>query len=145
MKVVHKNPSVKKAEAPVKKAEPDDWLIEAKELEQQGELEEAAAAYEKAIKEKPKNEFAHDRLMIIYRKEKEYKKELAVINRAIKIFEEVFKSHSRHTGNKKLASISKSLLKSLDMADSKGQALYKAGPLSRWNKRKKVVEKKIKR
>ena len=76
MKVVHKNADVKEV--------PGNWLDKAKAFEASTDTERAAAAYEKAIKDNPLNEYAYDRLMIIYRKNKEYKKENAVIARAIK-------------------------------------------------------------
>ena len=72
MKAVHKNRNDGEEEA-------GSWLDKAKDLEQQGELEKAAAAFEKVIKENPANELAYDRLMIICRKQKEFKKELDVI------------------------------------------------------------------
>ncbi len=135
MKVVHKNVSAKE--------EPVDLPDKAKFFEQQDEPGKAVAAYEKLISENPLNEYAYDRLMIIYRKSKEYKKEKAIITRAIKAFEQFYKSASRISKSKKILSLSKAFMKSTGLADNKGKLLYQKEPLARWNKRKKVVEKKL--
>lgn len=135
MKVVHKNPDAKE--------EPGNWLDKAKSFEDSGESEKAAVAYEKTIKENPLNEYAYDRLMIIYRKNKEYKKEKAVIARAIKAFEQFYKNASKVSRSKKIVSLSKAFMKSTGLADNKGKLLYQKEPLARWNKRKSVVEKRV--
>lgn len=135
MKVVHKNPDAK--------VEPGNLLDKAKYFEQQNEPEKAAAAYEKLIKENPLNEYAYDRLMIIYRKNKEYKKEKAIISKAIKTFEQFYKSASKISSSKKILSLSKAFMKSTGLADNKGKLLFQKEPLARWNKRKTVVEKKL--
>lgn len=46
----------------------------------------AIKEYEKAIKADPLAEIAYDRLMILHRKEKDYKKELNLIDAGIKAF-----------------------------------------------------------
>lgn len=136
MKVVHKNPDAK--------GEPGNWLDKAKAFEASADTEKAAAAYEKAIRENPLNEYAYDRLMIIYRKNKEYKKEKAVIVAAIKAFDQFYKNASKVSRSKKIVSLSKAFMKSTGLADNKGKILYQKEPLARWNKRKAVVEKRLK-
>src|SRR5687768_12832509 len=136
MKVVHKNRS--------ENEEQGSWLSKAKELERKGELEKAASAFEKVIKENPANEFAYDRLMIIYRKNKEYKKEKAVIVAGINAFQQFYKNASKFQATKKVAALSKALLKATGLSDKKGQPLYEREPLGRWNKRRRTVEKKLK-
>lgn len=121
-----------------------DLLEKAKEFEQQNEPVQAAELYEKLIKTDPSNEFAYDRLMIIYRKEKEYKKELAVIKAGIKKFEEIHQSFTKLTPSKRITDLSKKLLKATGLADKKGRPLHNREPVARWRKRKEVVEKKIK-
>lgn len=135
MKVVHKNIEAKEI--------PGSWLDKAKAFEQKSELEKAAASYEKTIRENPQNEYAYDRLMIIYRKAKEYKKERAIIVKAIKAFEEFYKKASKVSTSKKVVSLSKAFMQSTGLADKKGKLLYQKEPLTRWSKRKKVVEKKL--
>lgn len=136
MKVVHKNADVKEV--------PGNWLDKAKAFEASADTERAAAAYEKAIKDNPLNEYAYDRLMIIYRKNKEYKKENAVIARAIKAFDQFYKNASKVSRSKKIVSLSKAFMKSTGLADNRGKLLYQKEPLARWSKRKQVVEKRLK-
>lgn len=137
MKVVHKNPGAKD--------EAGNWITRAKELEEQGELEKAAAAFEKAIKQHPLNEYAYDRLMIIYRKTKEYKKEKAVIVAGLKAFQQLYKGTIKLPASKKIISLSNALLKATGLADKNGKPLYEKEPLERWNKRMQVVLKKLKK
>ena len=101
----------------------------------------AIKGYEEAIKTDPLAEKAYDRLMILYRKDKEYKKELKLINSGIKAFEKFYRS--RKTGSRKIAEISKKLNKSFGFTDKKGNSLYDPEPIARWKKRKVTVEKKI--
>jgi DNA-binding SARP family transcriptional activator len=136
MKVVHN--SQKEA------ASASELLEKAKTLEQEREPVRAAELYEKLVKSDPGNEFLYDRLMIIYRKEKEYKKELAVIKAGIKKFEEIHQSFIKLTPSKRITDLSKKLLKATGLADKKGRPLHDREPIARWKKRKEVVEKKIK-
>ncbi|MGZ8511701.1 MAG: hypothetical protein ACXWV8_10760 [Chitinophagaceae bacterium] len=136
MKVVHKNPGAKD--------EGGNWLNRAKELENQGDLEKAAAAFENAIKDNPLNEYAYDRLMIFYRKNKEYKKEKALIVAGIKAFRQLYNDASKRPASKKIILLSNALLKATGLADKKGKLLYEKEPLERWNKRMQVVLKKLK-
>lgn len=120
MKIIHLNKAA---------GDLDDWMEEALSLE-------------KLIKSHPTNERAYKRLMVIYRKQKEYKKELAVINKAIRSFEEKF-NRKKPAFNKKVAALSKALLKATGLADKKGNNLYEPGELAKWRKRKVIVSKKI--
>ena len=97
--------------------------------------------YEEAIKTNPLAEKAYDRLMILYRKEKDHKNELRIINTGIKCFEKFYRS--RKTSSKKIAEISKKLNRSFGFTDKKGNAVYDPEPIAGWKKRKAVVEKKI--
>jgi tetratricopeptide (TPR) repeat protein len=133
MRVIHKNTG----------ATASDQLQEARDFEKAGDLEEAAGLYKKVIKLRPGYEPAYDRLMIIYRKLKEYEQELDLINKAIKIFTEMHESVLKVKNNRQVNAISNKLLKSLDLVDKKGKPLYEAEPMRRWNKRKRAVEKKI--
>jgi hypothetical protein len=121
-----------------------DLLGQAKELEARGQLEEAALIYEKLITDKKPDEYPFDRLMIIYRKLKKYKDELKVINKGIRVFEDHHKKPIRKTAKQeKLTALSNAFMKSSGLKDKKGNPLYIPEPLSRWMKRKNVVEKKI--
>jgi hypothetical protein len=97
--------------------------------------------YEEAIKKNALAEKAYDRLMIIYRKEKNYKKELRIIIAGIKAFETFYRS--KKSRSKKIADISQKLNRSFGFTDKKGNTLYDPEPIARWKKRKEVVEKKI--
>jgi hypothetical protein len=121
MKVVH----LKKAEAPE-----DPLTLAAKEQE-------------RLISEHPTAADAYNRLMIIYRKQKLYAKELKLINTAIKVFGEAFRKRQTRY-NSRVAALSKELLKATGLADKKGENLYQWGDLARWKKRKEVVQKKLK-
>lgn len=115
---------------------------EAEEAEEKKYISAAIKEYEEAIHSDPLAEKAYDRLMILYRKEKDYKKELRLINAGIKAFENFYRS--RKTGSKKIAEISKKLNRSFGFTDKKGNAVYDPEPIARWKKRKITVEKRIK-
>jgi hypothetical protein len=98
--------------------------------------------YNEILKIDPLQTHAYDRLMILYRKEKNYKKELSIINSGIKTFEKFYK---RRLGkpSKKISAISLKLNKAFHLIDKKGNSLYNPEPLGRWQKRKQTVEKKL--
>jgi tetratricopeptide (TPR) repeat protein len=121
-----------------------ELIAEAKDAESADNLEAAVLLYEEAIKAEPVNESAYNRLMIIYRKQKEYRKELKVIKAAVKAYEQFYKSKSTHSKSRKIAEISNALLKSTGLADKKGNHLYEPEPIGTWKKRKLLVEKKLK-
>jgi tetratricopeptide (TPR) repeat protein len=133
MKIAHLN---KEAMAP------GEHLAIARDLEKQGELEKAAKAYESIIKASALKPELYDRLMIIYRKLKEYKKELSTINRGIKEYEAVMSKRSKPAG-KKIRALSNALLKMTGLVDKKGNSLYDPGPVAKWKRRKLVVAKKL--
>ena len=98
---------------------------------------------EKLIRNNPANERVYNRLMILYRKQRNYKEELKVINRAIKTFEELFKKRQPHF-NKKIKAISTALSKAMGLTDKKGNTVHLSGDLGKWKKRKELVSKKVK-
>jgi len=108
-------------------------------------IDETAAAIKAAqliIKSHPSNDKAYNRLMILYRKQRNYREELKTINKAIKTFEEIFnKKQTVHSSQVK--SISLSLAKALGLADKKGNSIYQKGELTKWKKRKLLVQKKL--
>lgn len=110
--------------------------------EEKEDIELAIKDFEEIIKNDPLREKAYDRLMILYRKEKEYQRELKLINAGIKAFQTFYKS--KKSGSKKIAEISNKLNKSFGFTDKKGNAVYEAEPIARWKKRKITVEKRIK-
>lgn len=136
MKVVHHNKEA---------IDNNDLLQRASEHEKNDELEDAAALYLRYLKKIPGNENVYSRLMIIYRKQKETEKELAIIDRAIKTFEDIFRKETRVAPSKKTIQISKKLIKSLGLADKKGKELNEREPLRKWRRRKMLLEKRVKK
>jgi len=121
-----------------------DLLAKAKELEEQARLDEAASIYQKIIKKSPTKEYAYDRLMIIYRKKGEYRKEKEILDNGIKAFEQFYKTATRIPAKKGIATLSQALLKATGLADKKGKVIYEREPLGRWKKRQRTVERKLK-
>ena len=113
----------------------DDWQ-QARQFEQEGEWDKAAKLYQRLLKTQPLNEKLYDRMMIIYRKTKKYQKEKQIINTAIRVYEKFYKEKERTVVTKKVAAISKALLKSLQMTDEKGRPAPQREPIKRWSKRK---------
>jgi tetratricopeptide (TPR) repeat protein len=122
----------------------EEMLQQAKELEDGEEFTKAASLYLRYLKILPGNEFAFSRLMIIYRKLGEPKKELEIIDRAIKTFEQIFQKSQRKRPTRKTVEISRKLMKSMGLADRKGKELFEREPLGKWKRRRALVMKKIK-
>ena len=114
-----------------------------KETDPAHTIEEEIKKLEGVIRDHPTNEKAYDRLMILYRKQGNYKQELRTINRAIKTFEELFRK-KQPVYNKKIKALSSAISKLSGLADKKGNSVYEKGELARWRKRKAIVAKKIK-
>lgn len=118
-------------------------IEEANDAEQELDTPLAIKDYEEVIAKNPLTEKAYDRLMILYRRAKDYKSELKLINKGIKAFEDFYKS--KKSGSRKIAEISRKLNKSFGFTDKKGNPVYNPEPIARWKKRKITVEKKIKK
>lgn len=116
---------------------------QAKEIESAGDLAVAAKMYLAIIKLDPHHLQAYNRLMIIYRKQKMYREELAIIERAITAFTNLYTPKAAH--NKIVRNISAKLNKAFGMVDKKGNSLFDPGPVASWKKRKILVEKRIKK
>jgi tetratricopeptide (TPR) repeat protein len=120
-------------------------LQQAEAAEKNDDLELAEKLYKEQIKQNAFNASAYTRLMIIYRKQKKYKEELEIINKALQHFKEYQnKKSSSKTNNAAIKKLSKSLNKSLGLTDKKGNFLYEPEPIPTWKKRKATVEKKLK-
>src|SRR3954464_11261598 len=116
-------------------------LTRARLAEEHGDVDTALKQYQEIIKVDPVNEQAYNRLMVLYRKMKDYKKELSVIDKGIKAFEKLYRPKA--TGRmKKVAEISLEMAKSVGLVDKKGEAVYEPEPIGNWKKRKVLVEKK---
>lgn len=118
---------------------------EARLAEQDNDLNKAIKLYEQSIREDYADEFAFERLMIIYRKQKEYGDELRVINRAIKVFQQSMEDHlkhslARHIDGKKLEKISNAII---TRSGLKKEEVHFPDPVDKWIKRKEIVEQKM--
>ncbi len=122
---------------------PNDIREKARWMEENGRLSEAAKLYEKLVKLHPYKEENYGRLMIIYRKQKDYKNELRVINLGIKNFQEYY-APSLTGKNNQVIKLSRILSKMVGLTDKKGNNLIEPGPIENWKKRKGLVLKKIK-
>ena len=117
-------------------------LVAAREQEAAGEIDQAVRLYQQALKKYPQQAAIYDRLMILHRKEKAYKKELSVINAAIKEFTALLQP-AKNVRAGKVATLSKSILRSVGLTDKKDRPLYHPEPIARWQKRKKIVQQKL--
>lgn len=121
-----------------------ELIEEARNVEADGELEKAASIYEQAIRQHPMDEFPYNRLMIIYRKFKQPKNELSVINKALEVYTAFYdKKLKPYTSNTKVGQLSKALLKSVTGSAKKTSYTSYPEPIPRWTLRKKAVEKKL--
>jgi len=122
-----------------------EMISEAKEAEENNELEKAAKIYERAIKSEPHEEQPYNRLMVVYRKLKWYEEELKTIKKGIAAIEELYQKKSERLlgKNKSVARLSNALAKSLGQKGKKTEALNYPEPIPKWMKRQKVVEKKL--
>lgn len=123
----------------------EELIAEAKEAEQDQDLDKAAKIYERAQKLEPQEELPYNRLMIIYRKQKQYENELKVIEKGISAFEKMYEKRTKKILNRRpqATRLSNALIKSLGLKDKKGNAIFKPEPIAKWMKRKQMVEKKI--
>jgi len=119
-----------------------ELLEEAKQAEEDGDLEKAAKKYNDLIRQDPHHEFPYDRLMIIYRKQKRYEDELKLINKGLKAFGDVYKKRSEKfiSKHKELGRLSNALIKKAGLHKNE----FTPEPIAKWLKRKEIVEKKMK-
>lgn len=137
MKVSHKNKT-----AAILENNSANHRSAARQLEIDGDNNGAIEMYEWLVKKYPTEAHNYDRLMILYRKEKAYKKEISLIGTAIDKFTTLLHPNKKNT-SKKIASLSKSILHATGLTDKRGMALYQPQPIARWQKRKKVLQQKL--
>lgn len=123
----------------------NELLTEAKEAEENNELEKAAKIYEQAIKLEPHEEQPYNRLMIVYRKLTWYEDELKTIKKGIAAFEQLYEKKSEKLlgRNKTAERLSNALAKSLGQKGKKTEPFFYPEPIPKWMKRQKIVEKKL--
>ena len=116
-------------------------ISKAEEAESEKDNNSAIELYNKALQRDSLNIYSYGRLMKIFRALKQYKKELAIINKAIKAYENFYKKTK--TKSKTVSDLSEKLNKSFGLVDKKGNNLYDPEPIAGWKKRRTIVEKKL--
>ncbi|WP_153798477.1 hypothetical protein [Foetidibacter luteolus] len=118
-----------------------DVMEQAKTAETGQDNAKAIERYKRAIKMRPGSELPYKRLMILYRKERKYRQELAVLNKAISFFTKLYSPVPARKKRRK--SIERALAQSLGLLNKSGKLLYVPEPLAGWIKRKEIVTAKI--
>lgn len=119
-----------------------DLLLKAEEARKNKDNSLAIELYSEVLKIDPLQIPAYNALMKIFRQEKAYKKQLKIINSAIKVHEKYYSENSeKHS--KQVKMISEKLNKSFGVVDKKGAKLYNPEPIGKWQKRKEMVNKKL--
>ncbi len=116
-------------------------LALARYLENNEQLEEAATYYEKYLEKQPHDVLPYQRLMIIFRKLKDVKNELRIIDRGIQSFTALYTPASAGK-NSSVVKLSKQLNILTGLTDKKGNSLHDAGPIGKWKSRKALLLKK---
>ena len=119
----------------------EDEMEKAIDLEKNNEPKEAAKIYESLLKQHPGNEKILTRLIINYRKIKDYNKELKHINALIKVHQALYDPQKRKGAV--VISISEKINKVLGATDKKGNKIYTDDSIKKLEKRKLLVQKKI--
>ena len=104
--------------------------------------------YREQVKQGVFSPLPYERLMIHYRKEKDYEEELKVIKKGIDTFKKFYSNLQASAIKKqkgKIAELSKQFSKHTGLIDKKGNDTYLPEPLPKWIKRQSVVEQKIKK
>jgi hypothetical protein len=123
--------------------------ISGRQAESSGQPELAIKLYEKEIARGYNDLLPYERLLVLYRKQKNYKEELHVLNRGIDRLQLQLTEHQKELFAKKpqrnkLLRQSKTLAQKLGLLNKKGDHLLLPQPLEKWINRKKIVQKKIK-
>lgn len=126
-----------------------EYIQQGAAAEAEGNTKRAVELYESSIKKGVADPFPFDRLLVIYRKQKKFKDELRVILRGIEIFNQQLEEQQQYLlGRRKnvnvLKRLSKAFSKTSGLTDKKGNLKFLPGPLAKWLRRKKLVEKKLK-
>lgn len=115
------------------------------QLEKEGATDKAIQLYLSVVKKDHLNAAAYNRLMVLYRKQKAPRKEMAIINEAIKAYEDSVKAEQSAwmKKNRKAANISKELVKALGLVDKKGAPVNQPTQIVTWKKRKENLGHKL--
>jgi hypothetical protein len=116
--------------------------------QEESPAEEPIDEYKKQVAAGTVSTLPYDRLMIHYRKGKQYREELKVIKKGITTLQKFYAKLQTSTLKKinpKIKLLSSKIGKSTGLLDKKGKDVYLPDPLPRWIKRQAVVEQKIER
>ena len=91
----------------------------AQNFEKKGNVDSAIKLYEENVAENFEGSFPYNRLAIIYRKRKDYKNEIRVLNKAVSIYSKLDKSSPRPDIKTKLNKFKVRLDKALSLDKSK--------------------------
>jgi len=106
--------------------------------------DKAAKLYAGMIRLYPHKAVLYDRLLMIYRKQKELRKELQLLNSALSYFQDLHdKAHNRKA-SKKITQLSNAISKLTGLTKGKKHPVSLPQPLAKWTKRKAIVQNKIK-
>jgi tetratricopeptide (TPR) repeat protein len=125
----------------------DNRLFEqARTLEQKEEPEQAVAVYQQMYNKVPDDRRVINRLLILYRKLKSYKKELQLINNTIKRNKDALLANRNAwvKANRKMAKLNLTLGRSLNILDAKGLPVYEEPFIQSLKKRQTFVRKRLK-
>ena len=103
--------------------------------------------YKEQVKNGVFSSLPYDRLMIHFRKEKNYAEELKVIKKAITTFKNYYTKPQRSSIKKQkneIAELSRKFSRSTGLTDKKGNEVFLPEPIPKWINRQAVVEKKLK-
>ena len=131
-------------EPPVKDEPPASTDLAAMAMyhEKQQDWGAAAKKYEKLIRQYPNREIYYNRLMLVYRKLKDFTSELKTIHAGIAAFTTLY-DISPEGVDKKIVQLSRQLSKLTGLTDNKGKNLYDPDPIGKWKRRKEAVMKKL--
>src|SRR5688572_15287542 len=110
--------------------------------------DEPLEQYKQEVQKGAINTLAYERLMVHYRKEKDYQEELKVIKKGISTFKKHYSDLQKTAIKKKKGKIhelSRMFSKTAGLTDKKGNEIYLPEPLPKWIKRQTTVEQKLKR
>ncbi|MDN3656175.1 hypothetical protein QWZ08_11090 [Ferruginibacter paludis] len=114
----------------------------ARMLEKENHLQQAVKMYELLLKSAPSDMYIIERLMILYRKLKNFKKELLCIDKAIQIYEAKYTAGHQHNAN--VTGLSKKLNLMLGHTDRKGNSLLILPEVAKLKKRRDTALKGMK-
>ena len=104
----------------------------------------AVKLYSGMIRLYPHKAILYDRLLMVYRKQQDFKKELQLLNTAISFFQDMHDKAHHRKASKKITQLSNAISKITGLSTGKKHPVSLPQPLAKWTKRKATVLNKIK-